>query len=156
MNQDIYSYNVEVLRGLGLFNLVTIIMHEKDIGPKAAVEWIGERNEQIVGEFLAFQKELAGIAARQWGDDTRRQVGLYVDILGCWVRANENWHFESHRHFGTEGAKMQKERQVAMLPRVDASQARVDLVSGLPDSDVILDTMDRTGVAGMQILTKTS
>ena len=40
----------------------------------------------------------------------------YVEGLGEWTRGNEYWHFESQRYFGKEGLRMQKEREVLVLP----------------------------------------
>ncbi|KAK4215799.1 terpenoid synthase, partial [Rhypophila decipiens] len=123
-SNDVYSYNVEVLRGMGLFNVVSVVsvvsvvMAEQSMtSTKDAVSWIGRWNDQLVTEFLAAREELSRLGkSESWSEQTVGQVETCVDVLGCWVRANEDWHFESQRHFGTEGAKVQMEREVVMLP----------------------------------------
>lgn len=46
------------------------------------------------------------------------QVARYVDGLGNWVRANDQWSFESQRYFGTKGLQIMKHRTVGLLPMV--------------------------------------
>ncbi|KAK3364561.1 terpenoid synthase [Lasiosphaeria hispida] len=143
---DVYSYNVERARGHALHNLVTLIMHEKDIGPQAAVRYIGEWHDGIVAEFLACHEELKKVSP-QWGAEVDRQVQFYVHGMGCWVRGSDNWHFEGQRHMGKDGLRIQRERVLAMMPRVEALLAR--------EGDVALrELMEKNEVAGIQIETK--
>ena len=151
-SQDIYSYNLERVRGLGLFNLVTVVMYEQDIGPRAAVAQIGAWHDGIVAEFLAARDELAQLS-RRWGDSVHRQVEFYVNGLGRWVRGSDDWHFEGQRHFGTDGLRIQREREVMMLPRVGVPSAR----AGLPppdDDNRVRGMMEQSAVAGLNIMTK--
>ncbi|KAM7210814.1 Isoprenoid synthase domain containing protein [Rhypophila decipiens] len=166
-SNDVYSYNVEVLRGMGLFNVVSVVMVEQSMtSTKDAVAWIGRRNDQLVAEFLAAREELSRLGkSERWSEQTVGQVETCVDILGCWVSANEDWHFESQKHFGTEGAKVQMEREVVMLPGPGihhSLQAEVGSESDgvLPDETsenaggMVRRMMEQADVAGMQILTK--
>ncbi|KAM7197447.1 terpenoid synthase [Naviculisporaceae sp. PSN 640] len=162
-SNDVYSYNVEVLRGMGLFNLVTIIMYEHGLETtKQAIAWIDDWNEKLLVEFLEIKDEISEVSAREsWSEDTLQQVFKYVEILGCWVRANEEWNFESHRYLGTDGPRVRRERTLAMMPKVDIiSQVSVgnNECGGAPARDEtgrIRQLMDETAVAGMQITTKT-
>jgi hypothetical protein len=72
-------------------------------------------------------------------------VNQYIDGLERWVRANELWSFESPRYFGTQGHRVQKNREIYMLPRVEALSSRS--LAPLADFDV-----EKDSVATMQIL----
>ncbi|KAM7192202.1 terpenoid synthase [Rhypophila sp. PSN 637] len=160
-SNDVYSYNVEVLRGMGLFNLVTIIMYEHGLeSTKQAIAWIDEWNGELLVEFLDIRDKIMGgeVTAREsWSEETLRQVKQYIGILGCWVRANEEWNFESHRYLGTDGPRVRRERTLAMMPEIEINPKV--LVGCGPgngnDSKRIRQLMDETAVAGMQITTKT-
>lgn len=44
-------------------------------------------------------------------------VARYVDGLGNWVRANDQWNFESERYLGKRGPEISKDRWVTLLPK---------------------------------------
>ncbi|KAK4209928.1 isoprenoid synthase domain-containing protein [Rhypophila decipiens] len=162
-SNDVYSYNVEVLRGMGLFNLVTIIMYEHGLeSTEQAIAWIDEWNGQLLVEFLDIRDKIiqGEVTTREESrsEEALRQVKQYVDILGCWVRANEEWNFESHRYLGTDGPRVRRERTLAMMPKVDINPKVLMGYGPCNDgtnSERIRQLMDETAVAGMQITTKT-
>ena len=41
----------------------------------------------------------------------------YVDGLGSWVRANDQWNFEGERYFGKRGPEIFKNRWVTLMPK---------------------------------------
>jgi len=94
-------------------------MHAKDLSPQAAANWIDEWHSQIVETFLHCRENLPS-----WGLEIDRQVHQYVEGLAYWVRGSDDWSFESHRYFGTQGPEIQKTREIYMLPRVDALASR--------------------------------
>ncbi|KAK3367415.1 terpenoid synthase [Lasiosphaeria ovina] len=151
---DVYSYNIERVRGHALHNLVTIVMHEKDMGPQDAITWIGAWHDDLVADFFASKAELEQLLSNgEWASgDVERQVRIYVDGLGCWVRGSDDWHLEGQRHLGNQGPSFRKNRQLLMLPRVDAMQAR----AGVTDAEGILvrELMEKNAVAGMHISTQ--
>jgi hypothetical protein len=67
-----------------------------------------------------------------------------VEGLAYWVRGSDNWSFESHRYFGTQGPEIQKTRELYMLPRVDALALR----SLTHQGDV---EVEKHSIAAMQI-----
>ncbi|KAM7203272.1 terpenoid synthase, partial [Rhypophila sp. PSN 637] len=119
-SNDVYSYNVEVLPGMCLFNVVSVVMAEQSMtSTKDAVPSIGRWNDQPVAEFLAAWGELFRLGkSERWCEETLGQVETCVDILGCWVRANEDWHFESQRHLGLRG------RRYRWIERLSCFRAR--------------------------------
>ncbi|CAL1702577.1 unnamed protein product [Somion occarium] len=112
IGNDIYSYNVEQARGDDTQNLVTIVMHEKNIDLPSSLAWIKEFHDSLVSTFLTKSK---GIPS--FGVAIDAEVAQYVEALGNWVRANDCWCFESQRYFGTKGLQIQKQRLVTLLPK---------------------------------------
>lgn len=141
--KDLYSYPIERARGHALHNLVTTAMHQLDLTPQGAADWIGEWTDGIVREFLRCRDDLPS-----WDPETDRQVQEYVNGLAYWVRGNDDWSFESQRYFGVDGERVRKEKEIWMLPRVEVQEARrTALGEGVGD-------VEGRGVAGMQISTE--
>ncbi|KAK3331203.1 terpenoid synthase [Apodospora peruviana] len=113
---DLYSYNVERAKGHELHNLLTLVMHEKNLNLQSAVDWIGEWHDEIVAEFMECKANLPS-----WGVEIDTQVRRYVDGMMFWVRGADDWSFEGPRYFGSKGLEVQKTRVVYMLPKLDAS-----------------------------------
>ena len=114
VNQDIYSYNVEQSRGDDLHNMVTIIMHQYNLDVRGAMAWIGEYNDRIASSFIGTMSQIPS-----WGAEIDAQVARYVRGLGMCVKGSDQWHWESHRYFGTRGVEIMKHRVVDLLPQVD-------------------------------------
>ncbi|KAF8987968.1 terpenoid synthase [Cyathus striatus] len=111
IGNDLCSYNVEQARGDDLHNLVTIVMHQLQLDVQGAFDWIGKLHDQLVDKFL---------------DDYRKVVARYVDDLGNWVRANDQWSFESQRYFGKDGLRVLSERTIEQLPKQGYSSVKPD------------------------------
>lgn len=94
--------------------MVTIIMHQYNLDVRDAMAWIGEYNDHIASSFIASMKQIPS-----WGAEIDAQVAHYVRGLGMCVKGNDQWHWESHRYFGTKGAEIMKHRVVDLLPQVD-------------------------------------
>jgi hypothetical protein len=111
---DIYSYNVEQSRGDDLHNMVTVVMHQYNMDVRGAMAWIGEYNDQIASSFIVSMTQIPS-----WGSKIDAQVAQYVRGLGMCVKGVDQWHWESHRYFGTKGVEIMKHRVVDLLPQVD-------------------------------------
>jgi len=115
-------------------------MHQLDLTPQSAADWIGDWADGIAKEFLQCRADLPSC-----DPETDRQVREYVNGLAYWVRGNDDWSFESQRYFGVDGERVRREREIWMLPRVEAEEARsLALREGVED-------VEGKGVAGMQI-----
>ena len=44
-------------------------------------------------------------------------IAKYIDGLGNWVRASDQWGFESERYFGKRGPEIFKNRWVTLMPQ---------------------------------------
>ena len=139
-SKDFYSYPVERACGHALHNLVTIAMHQLDLGPQKAADWIGDWADDIAKDFLQCRADLPS-----WGPDIDSQVQEYVDGLAYWVRGNDDWSFESQLYFGFAGESVRQKREIWMLPRVDTVGAR-----SLALRDGVVD-VEGLGIAAMQI-----
>ncbi|KAI0294470.1 hypothetical protein B0F90DRAFT_1757050 [Multifurca ochricompacta] len=53
----------------------------------------------------------------KFGEPVDEQLVQYSDGLGNWVRANDQWSFESERYFGKKGAEFRRTRRVRLLPK---------------------------------------
>ncbi|KAJ7474115.1 terpenoid synthase [Mycena latifolia] len=112
IGNDLCSWNVEQARGDDGHNLVRIVMHQYNMNPQQAMNWISDLHDEIVDEFLALWESIP-----TFGGTLDREVRTYADGLGNWVRANDAWSFESQRYFGTQGLEIQSTRTVQMLPK---------------------------------------
>ncbi|KAG5719892.1 Pentalenene synthase [Termitomyces sp. T112] len=112
LSNDLYSYNVEQARGDDGHNIVTIVMHQEKIGLDEAMKWIDDYYSKLVCKFL---NDLNYVPA--FGEGFQSELERYLDGLGNWVRANDCWHFESHRYFAESGVDIQQSRKVVLLPR---------------------------------------
>ncbi|EMD32850.1 hypothetical protein CERSUDRAFT_161387 [Gelatoporia subvermispora B] len=124
LGNDICSYNVEQARGDDGHNILTIAQHELKADLNGALKWVKEYHDELVTKFLENVDKVPS-----FGPELDPQVARYVDGLGNWVRANDQWSFESQRYFGTKGLEIMKHRTVALLPKVserpDAAQPSV-------------------------------
>ena len=82
-------------------------MHEETTDLSGAMEWVAARHKALTSRFIAQYKKVP------W-DDADAQVREYVEGIANWPRANDSWIFESGRYFGSEGLKVQKDRQVVL------------------------------------------
>jgi hypothetical protein len=117
IGNDICSYNVEQARGDDSHNLVTIVMKQLNLDVQDALDWIGVLHDKLAERFLSDYRRIPS-----WGGPLDLEVMTYADGLGNWVRANDQWSFESERYFGKKGLDVLKHRKVQLLPKVSASQ----------------------------------
>lgn len=61
--------------------------HKYDLNE--ALNWIGRYHDRLANEFLEKSKHIPSFK-----EGIDEQVRSYVDGLGNWVRANEEWSFE--------------------------------------------------------------
>lgn len=106
------SYNIEQARGDEGHNIVTIVMHNNNLGLSEAMSWIDKYHAKLVDNFL---NDLHDVPS--FGEKYQSGVDHYLDGLGNWVRANDCWSFESHRYFANDGLEIQRSRKVVLLPR---------------------------------------
>lgn len=138
------SYNKEQARGDVDHNIVTILMYHHNKTLQEAMDctfqWfevpickcslctgVGERHLQVEKRFLElYRHHVPKYCSYQLDAD----VAKYVDGLGNWVRANDQWGFENERYFGKRGPEIQKNRWVTLLPKKRVEAIGPQLVDG--------------------------
>ncbi|KAH9940985.1 isoprenoid synthase domain-containing protein [Amylocystis lapponica] len=110
---DIYSYNMEQAKGLSGNNIVTVLMHAKNVDLQTASDLIGDHFAMLMHRFTTSKSQLPS-----WGADADRAVAAYVRSMEDWIIGNLVWSFETQRYFGVEHARIKETRVVALRPRV--------------------------------------
>ncbi|KAI0062662.1 terpenoid synthase [Artomyces pyxidatus] len=108
---DLASYNVEQAHG-GNHNIITIVMHEEKTDIKGATDWVVRYHKTLETRFMELYEQVP-----KFGEPVDSQLALYVDGLGNWIRANDEWNFESERYFGKKGPEIKKTRWVTLMPK---------------------------------------
>ncbi|KAI0306214.1 isoprenoid synthase domain-containing protein [Multifurca ochricompacta] len=113
LTNDMYSYNIEQASGHGGHNIVTVVMNEKGVNLDSALKWLGDYHEEVLARFQAQHRMLPS-----WGPAVDRDVEIFVERLGYWIRGIDSWSLETERYFGTKGLEIQKHRVVTLLQKV--------------------------------------
>ncbi|KAI9447578.1 terpenoid synthase [Lactarius indigo] len=113
LDNDIASYNVEQARGDDGHNIVTVVMHEHKTDIQAAMNWVDDRHKELEARFM----ELYENKMPKFGEPVDTELARYADGIGNWVRANDQWDFETERYFGKEVAEVGRTRWVTLLPK---------------------------------------
>lgn len=91
-----------------------------------AIEWIHNYHLGLQAKFTEKYFQVP-----RWGGPVDRQILQCIDGVANWVRANDQWHFESGRCFGEKAGEVQKTRWVTLLPNdVDLEEVGPILVDG--------------------------
>ncbi|KZV89553.1 terpenoid synthase [Exidia glandulosa HHB12029] len=118
LGNDLYSYNKEQASGADGHNVITIVRKAYGWSLERALQWVDELHDDLARSFLD-----AVATVPSFGAEYDSNVRHFIDGVAQWVRANEAWSFESQRYFGACGLKVQKERRVVLMPRVDSESA---------------------------------
>jgi hypothetical protein len=111
--QDIASYNLEQARGDDNHNIITTVMHQNKTDIQGAMNWVSNYHKELEAKFM----DLYENAIPKFDEPVDTKLARYVDGLGNWVRAGDQWGFESERYFGKKGPEIEKTRWVTLLPK---------------------------------------
>ena len=70
-------------------NLVTVVMHQFNLDPQGALNYISDLHDSLATQFLDEWKNIP-----VFGGPLDLEVRTYCDGLGNWPRGNECWSFE--------------------------------------------------------------
>ena len=118
--KDIFSYNLEQLRGEEVHNIITCVMNEFHTDVNGAILWVEHYLRGVMERF-----RVALDALPQWEEPLNSQVKEYCDGLGHWVRGHDQWNFESGRYFGNKGLEIMEHRWMSLLPKDSASATQI-------------------------------
>ena len=134
--KDIFSYNLEQLRGDDLHNIITCVMNEHHTDVNGAMLWV---EDYLLGAAERFHAALAALP--QWEEPLNSQVKEYCDGLGQWVRALDDWSFESERYFGNKALEIKKNRWMLLLPKkITTEIGPVHIDSSLLSPNIVRDS----------------
>lgn len=71
-------------------------MAELNLGVQEAFDWIGRFHDELANEFIADYARVPSLFTES--EAVNHEIRLYVDALGNWVRANDQWSFEVRCH----------------------------------------------------------
>jgi hypothetical protein len=93
--------------------MITIVMHHHKTDVQGAMGWVQEYHKELEERFMAlYEHEIPS-----FGEPVDTQLARYVDGLGNWVRASDQWGFESERYFGKKGPEICLTRWVTLMPK---------------------------------------
>ena len=93
-------------------NIVTSVMHEFDTDVNSAILWVADHLTELEKKVL---ETMATVP--KWGEPIDSQVKQYCDGMGNWVRAFDEWGFESKRYFGANGLEVKRKRWVLLMEK---------------------------------------
>ncbi|VDB91865.1 unnamed protein product [Peniophora sp. CBMAI 1063] len=114
MTNDIMSYNKEQARGDDNHNIITCLMHHLRTDIQGAMDWVEEHYRGVGARFLDLYYHSI---PKYHSANIDADVAKYVDGLGNWVRATDQWSFECGRYFGKDGLEILNKRWVTLLPK---------------------------------------
>lgn len=83
-----YKYFRQARRDGG-HNLITVVMRQFDMNVGSSIDWISRYHGDLVRQFMEEWQKIP-----TYGGPIDREVRIYCDGLGNWVRANDSWSFE--------------------------------------------------------------
>ena len=101
-------------------------MHHNKTDVQGAMDWVSEYYKVLVAKFM----DLYENKIPKFGEPIDTELAQYVDGIGNWVRANDQWGFESERYLGKKGLEIQKTRWVTLLPKEALEEVGPKLVDG--------------------------
>lgn len=101
-------------------------MKQFNISIHGAMSWVAQYHADLEQKFL----DLYNNVLPSWGEEIDPQVERYVWGLGNWVRASDQWGFESERYFGGKGKEIFKKRWVNLMLPEKAQDIGPVLVDG--------------------------
>ncbi|THH14398.1 hypothetical protein EW146_g5932 [Bondarzewia mesenterica] len=104
---DVYSYNMEVAKGLDGNNFMTVLMKTRGMTIQKASDYAGEHYKKLMDGFVADKARLPSFGPSVDGDVTR-----YIESMQHWPVGNLYWSFETPRYFGAQRDQIRETRVV--------------------------------------------
>ena len=101
-------------------------MHNNKTDIQGAMNWVYDYHKELEAKFM----DLYENKVPKFGEPVDTELAQYVDGLGNWVRASDQWGFESERYFGKKGPEIEKTRWVTLLPKERSEEFGPRLVDG--------------------------
>ncbi|KAF8072026.1 terpenoid synthase [Lyophyllum atratum] len=118
---DVYSYDMEQSKGISGNNIVTVLMVNKNMTLQEASDHVGAVSKELMDRFTSAQARLPS-----WGVSVDSEVARFIQGLGCWVKGNLDWSFETQRYFGVKHQEIKETRLVTLRPREQPEESDVE------------------------------
>ena len=105
---------MEQSRGDDSHNIITVVMHQHKTDIQGAMNWVHDCHKELEAKFM----DLYENKIPRFGEPVDSELARYVDGIGNWVRANDQWDFETERYFGKKALEIENTRWVTLLPKV--------------------------------------
>ncbi|EMD33938.1 hypothetical protein CERSUDRAFT_97863 [Gelatoporia subvermispora B] len=92
LDNDLASYNKEQAADDDLHNIITIVMHEKQIDLDSALSWLAAEHKTRADRILGTWKQIEDL---KFSPEIESALAYYIDHLLNWPLANDCWNFES-------------------------------------------------------------
>lgn len=114
-------------------------MAEKNPTLPNALLWVADYHAKLETRFNEVYRNIP-----RWGGALDIDVQTYAFGLGNWVRANDQWSFESQRYFGKRGLEIMQSRMVALLPKVQGGMGAGEVGPVVVDENLLFRVSDVT------------
>lgn len=101
-------------------------MHHNKTDVQGAMDWVYNYHKELEAKFMDIYEN----KIPKFSEPVDSELAVYVDGLGNWVRASDQWGFESERYFGKKAPEIQKTRWVTLLPKERSDEIGPQLVDG--------------------------
>ncbi|KAJ7210297.1 isoprenoid synthase domain-containing protein [Mycena rebaudengoi] len=105
-SNEIFSYNVERSK-CHAHNVVAVVMAKQELSLQEAIDHVGEMCHEAFQKFME-----ACLRLPTFGENTDRDVKVYVDGLRSCMAAALHWPFETQKYFGKRVAAVKTNRVV--------------------------------------------
>lgn len=95
------------------FNVVTLLMRERNLTLQSAADAVGAEFSSMVSGFQAGKREI-----RSWGGTVDKGVQYYIGAMETWADGYLKWCFLSRRYFGSQIEEVKKTGVVYLKPSV--------------------------------------
>ncbi|KAJ3509656.1 hypothetical protein NLJ89_g5106 [Agrocybe chaxingu] len=126
---DMHSYASELSSGQANHNIITVVMHERNLSLQEAFSWLASYADGVVKRFKANMARVPSFSELEdhslHGEGMLRdRIQRYIDGLGHAVRAEDDWAFETTRYHGQNGAQIKRTRVLTIRPQVKGNYAK--------------------------------
>ncbi len=77
------------------------------------MNWVHDYHKEVEAKFM----DLLENKIPKFDEPVDSELARYLDGIGNWVRANDQWNFETERYFGKKALEIGRTRWVTLLPK---------------------------------------
>nr|QOX59520.1 linalool/nerolidol synthase [Cyclocybe aegerita] len=141
---DMHSYASELSSGQASHNVITVVMHERNLSLQEAFDWLASYAAGVVKGFKTNLNRVPSFSELEdhslHGEGMLRdRIQRYIDGLGQAVRAEDDWAFETTRYHGQNGPQIKLTRMLTIRPQVKDNYAKQAPRVEAPERPMLLE-----------------